>query len=198
MNSAFRWVQLLGIGLLALSVSFGLTGCGGEEEDDLTHLGGSGGEASSDEGGEASSDEGGDEASSDEGGGDAAFAAIYEAAGFSGCGNCHSPDAPGNVDGTEKTQDWSDADSAYAALQGVASGLVGNFEGCNGVPFIGDSVETSLIVATLDEEVRDNFVHPDFPDCTGDTISDMTLKTPGFSDDDLDALKAWIAAGAPE
>ena len=64
--------------------------------------------------------------------------------------------------------------TAYASLQGTASGLTGNFEGCNGVPFIGDSVESSLIVATFDEDVRENFSHPDFPDCTGDAISDMS------------------------
>ena len=49
-------------------------------------------------------------------------------------------------------------------------------------------MESSLIVAAFDEDVRENFSHPDFPDCTGDAIPDMTLKLGGaFSDDDLAA-----------
>ena len=127
------------------------------------------------------------------------FAAVYNSPGFASCSNCHTPDAPGKVEGTENTQDWTDQDTAYAALQGTASGLIGNFEGCNGVPFIGDTVETSLIVAALDQDVRDNFAHPDFPNCTPEAISNMQLKVGGtVTDDDLNALKTWIENGAQE
>ena len=131
--------------------------------------------------------------------GESQFAAVYDSPGFASCSNCHAPDAPGKVDGTENTQDWTDQDSAYAALQGTASGLIGNFEGCNGVPFIGDTVETSLIVAALDQDVRDNFSHPDFPNCTPEAISNMQLKVGGtITEEDLTALKTWIENGAQE
>lgn len=198
MKETLNLAKVLGIAFLACAVSFGMTGCGGEEDDDLTDLGageegGSGEEGGTEEGG--TEEEGG---AGEEGGG-IGFASVYDSPGFASCGGCHAPDAPGNVDGTEKTIDWTDASTAYASLQGTASGLIENFEGCNGVPFIGDSVESSLIVAVFDEDVRENFSHPDFPDCTGDAISDMTLKTGGaFSDDDLAALKAWIEAGGAE
>lgn len=126
------------------------------------------------------------------------FSELYATGTFQQCQGCHAPDAPGFEDGTEATQDWSTRDSAYAALQGTASGLVGNFEGCNGVPFIGDTPETSLLVAVFDEDVRLDFSLPDFPDCNADAISDMNLKLSGeISQVELDLLKQWITAGAP-
>ena len=191
MKETLNLAKGLGIVFLACAVSFGMTGCGGEEDDDLTDLG------SAVEGG--SGEEGGTEEGGTEEGGGIGFASVYDSPGFAGCGGCHAPDAPGNVEGTEKTIDWTDAASAYASLQGTASGLTENFEGCNGVPFIGDSVESSLIVAAFDEDIRENFSHPDFPDCTGDAIADMIMKSGGaVSDDDVAALKAWIEAGGAE
>jgi hypothetical protein len=103
------------------------------------------------------------------------FTQLYDSIGAT-CAGCHAPGAPGFMDGTEATQDWSSRDSAYSSLQGVASGLVGNFVGCNGVPFIGATPETSLLVAAFDETVRADFSVASNPDCTGDAISDMTLK----------------------
>lgn len=103
------------------------------------------------------------------------FSQLYQSVGTA-CAGCHAPGAPGFTDGTEATQDWSSRDSAYNALQGMASGLIGNFEGCNGVPLVGDSPETSLIVAAFDEQVRAEFALAAFPDCNADSISDMTLK----------------------
>lgn len=129
------------------------------------------------------------------------FTLLYSSDSFQQCQGCHAPDAAGfdPSAGTEATQDWSTRDSAYAALQGTASGLIGNFEGCNGVPFIGDTPETSLLVAVFDESVRQNFSLADFPDCNADTISDMTLKIgSSISQAELDLLVDWIAAGAPD
>src|SRR5688572_7952486 len=92
------------------------------------------------------------------GGGDGdAFTAIYESDEFQECSGCHAPGAPGRVDGTETTQNWSTRDTAYSSLQGNAAGLIGNFEGCNGVPFLGDSAQQSLLVAVFDEDVRASF-----------------------------------------
>lgn len=103
------------------------------------------------------------------------FTQLYQSIG-STCAGCHAPGAPGRMPGVEETQDWSSQDNAREALFGNASGLIGNFAGCNGVPLIGDSVDTSLIVAAFDEQVRADFSLADFPDCTSDSISDMTLK----------------------
>jgi hypothetical protein len=128
------------------------------------------------------------------------FSRLYRSATFQQCEGCHAPGAPGfdASGGTEATQDWSSRDRAYSTLQGAASGLIGNFEGCNGVPFLGDTPETSLIVAVFDEDVRRDFSLEAFPDCNADSISDMNLKIGGeISQADLDLLKQWIAAGAP-
>lgn len=126
------------------------------------------------------------------------FTLIFSSAYFQECGGCHAPGAPGFTDGTEATQDWSTRDEAFTSLQGVASGLIGNFQGCNDVPLIGDTPENSLLVASLDETVRQNFSVSGFPDCNLNTISDMTLKIASDLDPvDLDLLKTWISNGAP-
>lgn len=128
------------------------------------------------------------------------FGRIYESLEGSptGCSNCHAPGAPGRTADIETTQDWSTRDTAYTTLRGNAAGLVGNFADCNGVPFIGTSAETSLLVAALDETVRLNFVAPGNPDCNADTIADQTVKIGGpVSDDVLQELKDWIDSGAP-
>lgn len=128
---------------------------------------------------------------------DDAFTRIYQSPTFQKCSECHAPGAPGRVAGIESTQNWSTRDAAYASLKGMASGLTGNFAGCNGVPLLGSNADTSLLVAALDEDTRDNFTS-DKPDCNSDAISDMTLKLGAPVPAALLAqLKAWINAGAP-
>ena len=165
---------------LALTIAMGAlaglyTGCGESAEDLLD------GEDGGEDDGQAAS-----------------FTSIYNSSTFQTCAGCHAPNAQGRVQGIESTQNWSTRDSAYNSLKGNASGLLGNFEACNGVPLIGDSAEESLLVAALDEDVRESFAVASAPDCNADTISDMTLKigrdVPASL---LTQLKAWIDAGAP-
>lgn len=136
-----------------------------------------------------------------DGGGDGdspSFADIYAADDFQKCGECHAPGAEGRVAGIEETQNWSSEATAYASLQGNASGLIGNFAGCNGVPLLADSASDSLLVASLDEDVRSNFEVASAPDCTGDAIADQTLHLGGpLPSSLLSDLKAWVNAGAP-
>ncbi|HEU4577220.1 MAG TPA: hypothetical protein VFS67_03125 [Polyangiaceae bacterium] len=127
------------------------------------------------------------------------FTHLYQSSEFQTCSGCHAPGAPGRTEGTEATQDWSTRDRAYATLHGTASGLSGNFSGCNGVPFLGESAEQSLLVAAFDEEVRAAFQSPAVPSCDADAISDQTLKLGGPLPPSLLAeLKAWVNAGAPD
>lgn len=127
------------------------------------------------------------------------FALAYEDGAFQECASCHAPGANGFVPGeTEATQDWSSEAAAKASLQGNASGMTGNFAACNGVPLVGDTPETSLIIAALDASVRANFSVASHPGCTGDDIADMTLNLSSPpSTAAMDALRAWITAGAP-
>ena len=118
------------------------------------------------------------------------FTQLYNAIG-SKCASCHAPAGPSRTAETEQTQDWSSRQSALTSLQGMASGMVGNFEGCNGVPFIGDSVETSLLVAAFDEDVRADFTVASNPDCTADAISAMTEKVP-VSDAEIALIKQFV------
>jgi hypothetical protein len=125
------------------------------------------------------------------------FTAIYESNEFQRCSECHAPNAPGRVEGIEETQDWSTRDRAIQTLRGRASGLIGNFEACNGVPLLGGSAAQSLLVAAFDFDVRMSFSSPSAPDCTGDAIADQTLQL----GDPLPAgllqdLKDWVDAGA--
>jgi hypothetical protein len=130
-------------------------------------------------------------------GGSADFDSVYAELGQP-CSECHAPGAPGRTEGIEATQDWSTAASARRTLRGNASGLIGNFADCNGVPLVGDSAEESLLIASLDENVRRSFSLADFPDCTADAISDQTVWIMGgVPDSVLDDLKEWIDAGAP-
>jgi hypothetical protein len=133
------------------------------------------------------------------GGGDGdAFTAIYESDEFQTCSGCHAPGAPGIVDGIETTQNWSTRDTAHSTLQRNAAGMIGNNEGCNGVPFLGDTAEQSLLVAAFDEDVRANFELAAFPDCTSDAIADQTLKIGGALPAALlQDLKDWVNDGAP-
>lgn len=115
---------------------------------------------------------------------------------FKNCKYCHAPDAPGRTSEIEETLDFSTEDTAYQTItQGRASGLVGNQEACNGVPFVSNTYETSLIAAVLDEEVRWNF---SVGACDRDSISDMTVKVGRPpSSEFLSALKEWIETGTP-
>jgi hypothetical protein len=129
--------------------------------------------------------------------GDPDFGSIYAELGPA-CSECHAPGAPGRTEGIEATQDWSTLESTRRSLRGNASGLIGNFAGCNGVPLLGASAQQSLLVASLDEDVRANFELADHPDCTGDAISDQNLKLDQpVSASVLQDLKDWIDAGAP-
>lgn len=118
------------------------------------------------------------------------FTQVYNAIGER-CAGCHAPGAPGKAEGTEATQDWSSRDSALASLQGMASGLIGNFAGCNGVPFIGPTPESSLILAALDEDVRADF---SLDDCSGESVSDMQLKlgANALSNQELTLVWNWL------
>jgi hypothetical protein len=130
-------------------------------------------------------------------GGGADFDSIYASDEFQECKGCHAPSAPGFTEGTEATQDWSTLESARRTLRGNASGLIGNFAGCNGVPLLGSSAAQSLLVASLDFDVRSSFEDPDHPDCTGDAIADQTDKIGGpLPAGLLQDLKDWIDAGA--
>lgn len=110
------------------------------------------------------------------------------------CANCHAPGAPGRTDATEGTLDFTSVATARASLAGTASGMSGNQESCNGVPFLGATYDASLLAAVLDFDVRAAFAAGD--SCDADAISDMTLRsgTPpaGFPDD----LRTWIDGGA--
>jgi hypothetical protein len=126
------------------------------------------------------------------------FGRIYDTDSFQACAGCHAPGAPGRTADIEATQDWSTRDTAYTTLHDTASGMIGNFEGCNGVPFLGASAEQSLLVAALDETVRVNFSVPGKPQCNSDAISDQTAKIGGpLPADLLQDLKDWIDSGAP-
>ena len=123
------------------------------------------------------------------------FTMVFESSTFQMCADCHAPGAPGFVDGTEATQDWSSRDAAFTSLQGTASGLIGNFADCNGAPLVGATADTSLIIAILDEDVRAGFSLTEFPDCNVDAIADETLRVGAVDAATLDRLKAFINAG---
>jgi hypothetical protein len=132
------------------------------------------------------------------GDGDATFTSIYEQIG-SDCSECHAPGAPGRTAGIESTQNWSTRASALSSLRGDASGLIGNFAGCNGEPLLRSSADQSLLVASLDDDVRANFESPDNPDCNGDAVSDQNLKLGSpLSGSVLQNLKDWVDSGAPD
>jgi hypothetical protein len=127
-----------------------------------------------------------------------AFSQIYASDTFGKCSGCHAPGAAGKTEGTEATQDWSTRDKAYSTLHQTASGLMGNFAGCNGVPFLGSNSAQSLLVASLDADTRANYQNAQFPDCNADAISDQTLKVGPIPGGLLTQLKSWIDSGAPD
>jgi hypothetical protein len=126
------------------------------------------------------------------------FTMVYEAIGEK-CAGCHAPGAPGSGPGVEATQDWSSRDSALNSLQGMSTGLVGNFADCNGVPFIGPTPESSLILAAIDPDVKADF---SVSNCNTDTLSDMNLKLAAdpLSAQDVALVREWLmeeTAGSP-
>jgi hypothetical protein len=129
------------------------------------------------------------------GGGDADFEALYETSTFQMCKDCHAPDAPGATEGTEATQDWSSSDAAFSSLKGNASGLIGNFAGCNGVPLVGATSNTSLLVAVLDPGVRASFSVSSHPNCRAAAIVDETLRVDPVPSSLLQELKRFIDMG---
>ncbi len=126
----------------------------------------------------------------------ATFTSIYDAIGED-CAGCHAPGAPGRTAGIEGTQNWSSRSAALSSLRGDASGLIGNFAACNGEPLLRSSAEQSLLVASLDSDVRAAFESPDNPDCNGDAVSDQTLRV-DVSGSVLQDLKDWVDSGAPD
>ncbi len=118
---------------------------------------------------------------------------------LSTCKQCHAPGAPGATLDTEKSLDFTTRTTAYTTLTTkMASGLVGNQATCNGVSFVvpGKPGE-SLLVATLDAEVRQAFDLVAAPTCDVDAITDETVKV-GSPPTALfvTALKQWITDGA--
>ena len=129
----------------------------------------------------------------DNGNGGSAFDRLYGSY-LNQCANCHAPGAMGRTPDTEKSLDFSTADTAFASLKGAATGLQGNVTACNGVSFIGATYETSLLAAVLDENVRANFKSGQ---CDQDAVTSMTNKAGDPPAGFLDELKAWIDSGAP-
>ncbi|MCG8423416.1 MAG: hypothetical protein MJE77_36410 [Proteobacteria bacterium] len=123
---------------------------------------------------------------------DDTFTMLYNSDTFQMCKGCHAPGATGVRAGVEATQDWSTRDRAFSTLQGNASGLIGNFAGCNGVPLVGNTPETSLLVAAFDEDIRLGFSLSAHPNCTPEAISDMTADVGQLSATELSLLKQFV------
>jgi len=128
------------------------------------------------------------------------FSQLYATSEFQMCADCHAPGAPGFTEETESSLDFSTRDTAAATLQGTVTGLEGtNFEDCVGVPFVGATPETSLLVAYFDADVRAGFSVPGTPACDADAIADGTLNIGGpLSAGTRLLLDMWITEGAPE
>jgi mono/diheme cytochrome c family protein len=126
----------------------------------------------------------------------AGFSALYN--GYLGqCASCHAPGAPGYTGNIEKTLDFSTEATARSTLRsGSASGLEGNVQDCNGVAFVGETYDTSLIAAVLDQAVRSSIALGAGGACNGDTITDMTVKAGEPPAGFLGDLKGWIDGGA--
>ena len=119
---------------------------------------------------------------------------------FQECQHCHTPDGLGRTDDTEQTLNFTSLATTHTTLTtGAASGLTGNQEGCNGVPFVAATPAASLVLAVLDEQTRQAFDVPAHTGCDNTSISDMTVKAGGQpSSDFIRHLTDWIEDGAPE
>jgi len=118
---------------------------------------------------------------------------------FQECQHCHTPDGLGRTDDTEQTLDFTSMDTTHTTLTTrTASGLTGNQEGCNGVPFVATSPGGSLVLAVVDEATRQAFDVPAHTGCDNNSISDMTVKVGEQPEADfIRHLKEWIEGGAP-
>lgn len=118
---------------------------------------------------------------------------------FGNCKQCHAPGAPGRTSDIEQTLDFSTVGTAYSTIKtGMAAGLMGNFTGCNGVPFVTATAAGSLILAVVDQPTRNAFDLTGHPMCDVDSISDETVKVGSApSAQFVAALAAWIGNGAP-
>jgi hypothetical protein len=105
------------------------------------------------------------------------------------------PGAAGATNGTETTQNWSSSSAAFSSLKGKAAGLTGNFAGCNGVPLVGATANTSLVVAVLDANVRASFSVSSAPNCKAAAITDETLRVGSVPSGVLQDLKDFIDGG---
>ena len=113
------------------------------------------------------------------------------------CSSCHAPGADGANTGTESSLDFSTVDTARATLRGSAKGLTGNQAACNDVPFVvAGKPEQSLLMATLDADVRKNLDIAGKAGCDADGVSDMTIRVGGPDADAISKLRTWIADGA--
>ena len=206
LNARHDWpLALVALALFALAMT-GLLGAGCLTTDEETgdETGSFIGDDTSDTGDDTSDT--GDDTSDTGDVGTPSFGALYTDY-LESCSVCHTLDdasgavvGAGATDDIETSLDFKSASTAYNSLVfGSASGLVGNQEACNGVPFIGATANQSLLMAVLDEDVRAAFDLPSAPDCNVDSISDMALRV-GFDPTEqyLDDLAAWIDAGAPD
>jgi len=126
----------------------------------------------------------------------AGFSSLYNGY-LNQCASCHAPGAPGYTSNIEKTLDFSTETTARSSIRGgSASGLEGNVQDCNGVAFVGETYETSLIAAVLDQAVRSSIALGANGACNGDTITDMTVKSGEPPAGFLGDLRAWIDGGA--
>ena len=112
------------------------------------------------------------------------------------CKQCHAPGAPGHTSDIESTLDFTSAATGYSTVSGTASGLQGNFAGCNGTKFVvANHPEQSLLVAALDSSTRASFSSGG---CTSDEVTDETVKQGSAPPAGwMTALKQWINSGAP-
>jgi len=116
------------------------------------------------------------------------------------CAQCHAPGAVGFTTGTESSLDFRTVESTRRTLQGRAAGLQGNQQGCNGAAFLGATWRDSLLAAVLDEDLRQTFVAPGYPECNGATgaVSAMEIRVgAAMPASFLADLRTWIEAGAP-
>jgi hypothetical protein len=114
------------------------------------------------------------------------------------CKQCHTPTALGRTPEIEKTLDFTSRSTALSTLKtGMATGLSGSQNDCNGVAFIATTPGKSLLVAVIDQPTRQAIDLSPHTGCDVDTISDATAKVGSQpSAAFVTALKTWITSGA--